>query len=66
VQDAVAAVEKAARRHQEHLAIESVYGLDCCGRGDALQRHVVFLEEERVRLEARMRQLLDDDGEAGP
>jgi hypothetical protein len=55
-------VEKAPRRHREHLAIESVYGLDCCGRGDALQRHVVFLEEARVRLEGRMKVLLDDGG----
>jgi hypothetical protein len=64
-QTAVEAVEKDIRRHREHVAIEPVYGLDCCGRrSDAVARHLAFLEEERVRLEARMRELLDDAGDA--
>jgi hypothetical protein len=62
-QDAVASVEKAARSHREEIAPPH-YGLNCCGRGDTLVRHLEGLEGERERLEARMRELLDDAWEA--
>jgi hypothetical protein len=60
VQDALAAVEKRAMEHREHVALAPHFGLNCCGRGEAVVRHLEWLEEERVRLEQRMRVLLDD------
>jgi hypothetical protein len=64
-QDALAAVEKRAREHREHLALAPPCSLNCCGRGEAVQRHFAFLEEGRERLEARMRVLLDDEEARG-
>jgi hypothetical protein len=60
-QDAVAAVEKRVLAHREHIALELPFGMECCGRGEALQRHIDWFEGERVRLEWRMAVLLDDD-----
>lgn len=64
-QDALATVEKRAREHREQIALESVYGLNCCGRGQALVRHLEGIEAERMRLESRMQLLLDDGQGAG-
>jgi hypothetical protein len=60
-QDALAAAEKDIRAHREHVALESHYGMACCGRGEAVVRHLDWLNDERVRQEARMRTLLDDE-----
>jgi hypothetical protein len=57
-QHAVEAVEANLRMHREHAAMRPELWLDCCGRGEALQRRIVWLQGERERLEARMRQLL--------
>jgi hypothetical protein len=56
----VEAVERRAREHREHQATEPYFGLARCGKGEAVARHLVWLEGERVRLEARTRELLDD------
>jgi hypothetical protein len=57
---AVEAVERRAREHREHQATEPYFGLARCGKGEVVARHLVCSRGERVRLEARMRELLDD------
>jgi hypothetical protein len=61
VQAAIESVEKRAREHREYVALQPPWPPNCCGRGDRAVQHLEWLEGERVRLEARMRELLDDD-----
>jgi hypothetical protein len=60
---AVDVAERAISLHREHLALDPTYGLGCC----AFERraaHLVWWEEERQRLERRMRELLNEAGDA--
>lgn len=65
VQGALESAENRMAHHREYLALRLSCGLQCCGGAGKAEVHLSVLDDERARLEERMRLLLGDDGREG-